>query len=379
MFVNGRPFFPIGSYYVPRSENAYSELAEAGFNLIQCAPSKRELDMANDAGLMAWVVAAGDLDFSSDAEKHQENLRNLVMKFKDHPALLAWESRDEPAWTWKRPSEPAVPRKGLVAGHRFLRHIDPNHPIWVNHAPRNLARTLIGFSEGAQIISCDIYPVIPCGLKEMYAIENGFHGDLLNQTASSVGEYTRKMRRVAGKDRSVWMVLQAFAWEGLREPKDRDSAKIVFPTYSQLRFMAYDAIINGANGILFWGTEFVPCHSNLWDDLERVTKEISNISPVLLSTSLKNPLSVGYVELGYSMDNAVEMIVKRYNRKTYIITANRSPYPVKVTFSGAERLFAEREIVVWGEGRKIKLLKGKFTDEFQGFGVHVYTNAMLHD
>lgn len=371
--VRGEPFFPIGSYFLPKGADPYHRLAEAGFNLVQCPPTQKALDEAHAAGLKAWVSLAGSFDLSQNAEKGKTQIKEIVERVRDHPALLAWESRDEPAWTWKEPAKPAASADGLAQGHRFLKSLEPNHPIWINHAPRNLVKTLIDFSRGADIVSCDIYPIIPSGLREMYAIQpDGTHGDLLNQTASAVGEYTDKMRRVAGPNRSVWMVLQAFAWEGARDAKERDSTKILYPTYRELRLMAYDAVIHGANGILYWGTEYVPQPSGFWNDLTRVTRELSTMTPVFLSPSVKIVAHIDYSEVGFSMDNAIETLAKRYNGKIYLLTVNRSPYPARVTFSGLTDFEATKTLEVLYENRSLRMDTGFFTDEFNGFDVHMY-------
>ncbi len=371
--VRGEPFFPIGSYFLPKGASSYHQLGEAGFNLVQCPPTQKALDGAHAAGLKAWVNLAGSLDFSQDAEKEKAQIKETVERVGNHPALLVWESRDEPAWTWKEPANPAASADGLAQGHRFLKSLDPNHPVWINHAPRNLVKTLVKFSRGADIVSCDIYPIIPCGLREMYAIQpDGTHGDLLNQTASAVGEYTDKMRRVAGPDRSVWMVLQAFAWEGLRDAKEQDSTKILYPTYTELRFMAYDAVIRGANGILYWGLEYVPEHSSFWKDVARVTKELSIMTPVFLSPGVMVVPHVDYVEMGFSMDDAIETLVKRYNGKIYLIAANRSPYPVRVAFSGLTNFEVAKTLEVLHEDRSVRVNNGSFSDDFNGFDVHIY-------
>jgi len=374
IMVHGKPFFPIGCYNPPQG-TTYHELAKAGFNLVQCDAKISELDKAHDAGLKVWISSlAGELDFSNDADRKKTRIREKVDALKEHPALLVWESRDEPAWTWKEPAKPAVPAAGLTQGHEFLKSLDKNHPIWINHAPRNLVKTLIKFSRGTDIVSCDIYPIIPCGIREMYAIENGFQGDLLNQTASAVGEYTRKMRKVAGADRSVWMVLQAFAWEATREADEQDSSKILYPTYEQLRFMAYDAVINGANGILFFGTHTLNRQSPLWSDLKRVVKELSDMSHVFLTTTLDVKLHVEYTELGYSMDTVLEFLVKDYKGKVYIVAANTSPYPAQVTVSGFKSLTSSNVLEVFNEHRSLSCKEGAFTDYFKGFGVHVYVS-----
>jgi hypothetical protein len=62
-------------------------------------------------------------------------------------------------------------------------------------------------------------------------------------------QYADKMRQVAGPARGVWMVLQGFAWEMLRE-KQHDANMIRYPTPAETRFMAYQAIVHGATGLL---------------------------------------------------------------------------------------------------------------------------------
>jgi hypothetical protein len=369
--VRGEPFFPLGSYFLPKGPDPYHQLAEAGFNLVRCEPAREELDKALAAGLKAWV--SGGTDFSHEAEKRKAQVEEVVKRVGNHPALWVWESRDEPAWTWKEPAKPIASADGLAQGHQFLKSLDPHHPVWINHAPRNLVKTLVNFSRGADIVSCDIYPIIPCGLKVMYAIQpDGTHGDLLNQTASAVGEYTDKMRKVAGPNRSVWMVLQAFAWEGLRDAKEQDSTKILYPTYTELRFMAYDAVIRGANGILYWGLEYVPWPSDFWKDLTRVTKELSAMTPVILSPSLRVVPDIEYSEMGFSMDAAIETSVRNHNGRVYLISANKSPYPAQVTFSGLKHFVGAKELDVFNEERVVAVNNGVFTDSFEGFDVHIY-------
>ncbi len=36
ILVDGKRFFPIGIYYIPKSQEPFKELAEAGFNLVRC-------------------------------------------------------------------------------------------------------------------------------------------------------------------------------------------------------------------------------------------------------------------------------------------------------------------------------------------------------
>ena len=62
------------------------------------------------------------------------------------------------------------------------------------------------------------------------------------------------------------MILQGFAWEMLKKEGERNSEMILYPTYEESRFMAYQAIISGAVGINYWGTSYTPQPSPFMDD-----------------------------------------------------------------------------------------------------------------
>ena len=365
--VNGERIFIIGSYHTPKSGQPYRELAEAGFNLVRVGTSAEQLDQADRAGLYTWI-SIGTLDLQ-DSVQSANKLLKKVNDFKDHPSLLIWESVDEPAWTWKK-AEPRVRPKPLVSGYNLVRSADANHLFYMNHAPVNLVSTLQKYNGATDIVACDIYPVIPHGIRPMYALfDDGLQGDLLNCTISQVGEYADKMRRVAGPDRPVFMVLQGFAWEMLRKENERDSSMILFPTLQQSRFMAYNAIIHGVNGILYWGTAYTPQPSAFWSDLKRVVKEIASLSEVLGARTIKLKIDKVYHEMGHSVDAGVEILCKKANNSVYLITANADKNPVKVTLKGLGD-FGRAEVI--GEDRSVNIRDGALTDIYQPFDVHVY-------
>src|SRR6185437_11164009 len=66
-----------------------------------------------------------------------------------------------------------------------------------------------------------------------------------------VGDITRKMVQAAGS-KPVWMTLQV-AWSGVIASEQHPDNIPRFPTLSQERFMAYQAIVNGARGLAFFG------------------------------------------------------------------------------------------------------------------------------
>ncbi|MCX6915656.1 MAG: hypothetical protein NT167_21860, partial [Verrucomicrobia bacterium] len=255
LLVQGQPRFILGLYENPRDDSQLKEAVEAGFNLIQCAPAKAELDRVLSFGARAWVNVGGALDLSSDAAAHQQKLTETARLLSAHPALLVWEGPDELLWNnwwvtmeqvrpeidamrtagqgtfdrglyaefekvraefWLKAGRPAPNgeyhiddassrvRKnaaGMTAGIRVLRKADPAHAIWLNHAPRNSLADLRLYNVAADMAGCDIYPVPP-------NLAVG-HSDLPDKGLTSVGAYTERMRQAA-PGKACAMVLQGF-------------------------------------------------------------------------------------------------------------------------------------------------------------------------
>ena len=367
ILVNGKRSFTIGIYYIPKSDEPFRELAEAGFNLVRCK-SGDELDRAHEHGLKAWVSLGGTLDLSKDTEKRKQKIEARINGLKDHPALLAWESMDEPAWTWKSPGQPRASAEGLARGHKLVKELDPGHLLWINHAPRNTWRTLAKFSQNVDIIACDVYPVISKDIDadKTYAImPNGKQTDLANQTISCVGEYVDKLKRAASGEKATWLVAQGFAWDHEQNPDNP-----LFPTYEEMRFMAYNAIIHGVNGILYWGTHTMPQPSEHWSNLKKVSRELGDLSPILASATIPDNVSLEYEETGFSIDSGVEILVKEHSGAIYMFAANTTIGPARVTFSNLP--FPADSLDVLFEERSLDISGGSFQDMFDPYEVHVY-------
>jgi len=276
---------------------------------------------------------------------------------------------DEPAWRWNS-AECRVKAEDLMRSYQVIKDEDPKHLVYMNHAPTNLISTLQRYNPANDIVACDIYPVIPRGIRLSYALfPDGMQGDLLNIYISQVGEYTDKMRTVAGKGKPVFMVLQGFAWEMLREAKDREERMVQYPNYHETRFMAYNAIIHGANGIIYWGTYYTPQPSPFWTNLAAVTKELGSMQEVLAARTIDLPLTTEYQELGHSVDAGVELLAKSVKGITYLLTANADKNPAQVSLRGLREF---TRATVLSEGRQVKLDQGVLTDYYAPFAVHVY-------
>lgn len=182
------------------------------------------------------------------------------------PALRFRETEDEPTFVCKKPGELRVPPDEIIPTRRFAAKLDPGRPFWLNHSPTDLLSALRLYHEGAEITATDIYPVIPQGIGELYALRpDGRQGDWLNSDVSRVGQYADKMRRVARPGRAVGVVLQAFAWENSRE-KHRDPRMVLYPARAEARFLAWQAVVRGVDGIPYWGPANSPPEAPVWGD-----------------------------------------------------------------------------------------------------------------
>ena len=366
LVIHGRRRFVVGLYQLPKIADPWPEVRDAGFNLVHVGASREELDLAARHQLYGWVTVGSIAPPSRSAD--ESRIRNIVESCKDHPALLFWETEDEPSYQWKKPGA-RIPPENIIAARRLLKSIDPVHPAYLNHPPANLVATLGRYNGGADIVATDIYPVIPHGIRELYALwPDGLHGDLLNPYISQIGRYADKMRQVAGPSRAVFLVLQAFAWENLRE-KDRDPAMVLYPDRHQLRFMAYQAIAHGVNGLLFWGLDFTPPDAPLWPVLKGLAAELRGLQDELAARPLPLPLGIEYYDTGHSLDRGIEWIAKPSRGGVLLIAVNADLHVVEAAFSGLAA-FQHCEVLAGGGGAKLH--RGTLRDQFQPFGVRLY-------
>jgi hypothetical protein len=351
VLINGEPRFIIGNYHNPRDLDELKRYAENGFNLVRCAPDSAALNMVKDAGLYAWLNTGGLIDFSKEQNKRKEKLTDLVNRFKDHPALAVWEVPDEALWNLAYPGleflfygkqwsleqqdsilkvlSIAIPEKaqGIAEGCEQLRHLDPLHPIWMNHAPRNTLSQLRLFSKAADIVGCDIYPE-----KEGM---NG-HSDLIDHSLSVVGGYTDIMKNSA-PGKPIWMVLQAFSWELLQNPLPEHLNPEMFPTYKHSRVMAWDAILHGATGILYWGSYMVSSKSLFWISILGVTKEIAALESFLIGNELKDTIKIEPIQFTSSVPTRVAYTLRKF-KDDYLLVVLQEDLSQAINVSGLDFL-----------------------------------------
>jgi hypothetical protein len=376
---------PLGAK-APNGEDALAELAAAGAGFIrtgrhiwnlesidqQIAAERDVLDAAAAHGLHCWLQLGNVPDLSARALAAKEQLlTQIVGQLKDHPALGAWKGIDEPA----NPNRPArVPVAGLVRAHRTLRETDPDHPLVVLQAPLGTVAQLAPYRPAFDITGADIYPV---------SYPPGKHAGGGKHDIGVVGDITRKMVRAAG-GKPVWMTLQ-IAWSGVIPTEQHPGNVPRFPSLSQERFMAYQAIVNGARGLAFFGGHLTqiarPADAQAgwnWTFWEQVLRPLlEEITSSAVAPALVAPDATKAVK---ASTKGVELVTREADGFLYVIAVRRGSGTSRVAFSGLARRRDGQPITggevlfeyVRDQFRTVRVADGGFRDWFTQHDARVY-------
>jgi hypothetical protein len=355
LVIGGERVFPLGvsnppplGKAAPSGKQGLKELADAGVSVIRTGRGKwtlenldaqiaaeRELeDAAAVNGLHCWLYLGDtpDLPERSAGQPPSANerlLTKIVGAFKAHPALAAYKGMDEPrnpfrGERWIRPA-------GLVRAYQKLRALDPDHPVVIIQAPRSPVAALTPYRPAFDVTGADIFPI---------AYPPGEHSDLGNRDISVVGDITRKMVTAAG-GRPVWTTLQ-IAWTGTVTSAHTPQVVPRFPTLPEERFMAYQAIVCGARGLMFFGGHLVqnarPADGKAgwnWSFWQLVLQPLLvELTSTAVRPALVSPNSPARVT---ASARDVELIAREDEQFLYVIAARRGTATTRVTISGLPR------------------------------------------
>lgn len=378
LVINGRKVFPIGFTLgpppdgkTPSSNNGLQELADAGGTFIRSGVTgtnrnwdasmragEEELESAAAGhGLYCWLYLGDLASIGQQDAKTEARLRQVVHEFKDNPGLGIWKGVDEPEW-----SQTQIPP--MVRARDIIRELDSNHPVAIIEAPRGTVDSLRPYEGAGDITGADIYPV---------SYPPGKNSLLTNKEISMVGDYTRTMMDVCQGQKPVWMVLQ-IAWSGVVKP----GTTLCFPTFAQERFMTYQAIINGARGLVYFGGNLTSAMSPQdaalgwnWTFWNRVLR------PVIEEVGTHSPLAQALVAadttpgIKASNGTGVEYCARVVDSDLYLLACKREGPALNVQFENLPVSDGDGE-VLYESPRQVKVSHGAFTDWFGPFEVHVY-------
>ena len=339
--------FPIGVSNGPppgakasSGKDGFQELADAGVTFVrtgradwgagatldeELAGELALLDHARARGMQCWLYLgeAPNLPAARDSV-NERLLTRIVRTVKDHPALGAYKGIDEPRNPLRTPT--FVPPAGLVRAYRKLKTLDAAHPLVIVHAPRGTVAQLTPYRPAFDISGVDVFPI---------AYPPGGHTDSRNKDISAVGDLVRRVRQ-AGGAKPVWATLQ-IAWSGTARSQRRPNVIPRFPSLKEERFMAYQAIVAGARGLMFFGGHLTqvlsPSDATLgwnWTFWVRVLRPLvhelasDELRPALLAADAKPGVRT---KAGYPN---IELVTRRTGNFAYAIVVKRSGPTVEV-------------------------------------------------
>jgi len=146
------------------------------------------------------------------------------------------------------------------------------------------------------------------------------------------------------------------------------------PEPQHIRALAWLALTSGAAGIAYYCHRFMPDFSET-DCLEdaptrammaRINEEIREVAPALNSPRVSN---------GVTVDSEVPIVTRlaRVSGATYLFAAVAANESTRARFT--LRGFVDATAEVIGEDRELAIESGDFSDDFDGYGVHLYRIA----
>jgi hypothetical protein len=411
LLVDGTKTFPIGfsepppvGGTTPNGVPALDELRNAGGTLIRVGPHdfstpstaadwslgdidaqiakvRVRMDEAQAHGMHCWLFLGKAPDLPTAAGSPQDQLlTRIVNAFKGHPALAAYKGIDEPL-------NGGTAAAGLVRAYQRIKSLDPNHPVVIVQAPTKPAKQFNAYRPSFDVTGVDIFPV---------AYPPAKHSDSPNADISVVGDLTRKMMSVAG-GKPVWMTLQ-IAWAGTARSQSKPNVIPCFPTLFQERFMAFQAIVDGARGLTFFGGHMTQVctpedaqHGWNWSFWRQALKPVVSqlgsaaLRPALLVPNSRDPVATKLKGSGKATD--IRLAVRRADGHLYVIAVKTGASGVStVQFSGLPQGIRTGEVLfeyvqvppprpfdpAKQTHRPIAVSGGGFTDVFRPHDVHLY-------
>jgi hypothetical protein len=367
VLVDGVASFPIAlspppppGGHSPAGGDALGEVVRAGITFLRVGPHRGQwtddalVDAANwnDAaaahGIHTWI-ALGELAHAQPDTPEDARLQQVVTTLKGSAGFGIWKGQEEPftrGWA------------AVSLQHAFdaTGAIDPDHLFVIIEAPRGTAADLAQYSAVCSGHGVDIYPVA--------------FGDA-DPDLSQVGRWTRTIRSITSS-RAVFTTLQ-ICFSG-SDPSG--SGAFVVPTHRQARFMAYDAIINGARGLIFFGGNIPACHTSAdaalgwnWTFWNGVLKGLvgelgrhGRLYPALLVPDTGPRVRAD--------DPGTEICSRQVGETIWVIAAHRGRRTRDVTISGLPNSITRG--THYRSNRPVAVRRGSFTDTFSRWDVHVY-------
>ena len=271
--VDGKPFFPVGAMMVRPSEDletvaaqGYTAVMEYTFYWWTDEARQAWLDRLHALGLMAVIYPYSKPEMARGARLREPlsdeeiaGTRELILRWKDHPALLAWYLADEPELHSTLPLR-------LKQLDQLCRENDPYHPTIILN---NTFGGIDTYGEYCDILMPNPFPGFYTGGGARRNIEYAY--SLVHHAA-----------RALGGSRAVWATPQAFSWADLRAERANERP----PSFGDLRSMYYQSIIAGSTGFIPYSYHHGRRHPSIRLGLGYLARELDLLKDPILAPAV---------------------------------------------------------------------------------------------
>jgi hypothetical protein len=356
-YVNDEAFFPIGAYCDPSDDPLeFSGLVEAGFNFAHSYVFEREetTDTLMDTAKRHLEAAEKNdikifLGMPRGWTKKQMNpeIKEWVSTLMTYPSLTAWYIMDEP-------SHQNIGVQYIGNSTELIKRIDPFHPSMV--AFQNLvarqSQLAKDYIERVDIVACDPYPL------------------MRKKSFTTVDEWVINCRKMAGKTKPVWSIIEAFDADydsgGIKRGQVAKYGPVTKPTYNQMKCQSFLSLSAGADGIIFYWMsrpryDMKKDAPAVWDSMCKLVKELQAVTSFMTTPRSFTKLSVKVPE--------PFRVWVRSNKKGETAIAFINPLEkaqsLKVSLPlGDKKLYAE--------GKIIQIEGGLYESDFKPYETKVY-------
>ena len=345
LIADGLPFLPFGFYCGPVGDLPEREVVH-GFNMIgpyqdnlpAGYPSRKSyMDRCAQLGIKVQygvnsLVGSGHNGEKGLDKSDQEKLALLkqeVIAFRNHPALLSWYINDEPDGQGRPP-------KVLEEAYQLIHELDPYHPVSIVFMMPSKAAD---FRNTMDIAMTDPYPI--------------------PGPADKIMEDLKQYNEAYQYEKSVWLVPQAF---GGQEMWIRE------PTGQEMRLMTYMGLVSGAKGIQYYvhaAGNLNPQSVSAWSACSDIAVETAQMTSFLLSGDEAPAVEAN--------DTKILTRTFRYKGNLLIIAVNNENIPKPFSLDVAVKdTSLTHQAELWFENRSVPFENGHINDIIDAYGTRVY-------
>ena len=220
-----------GGFSVPRNDDYYKGLRDAGFTMIAGAPDA-ELDAAAKYGLKVLVHAKElAVDWNNfDKKKVRKDFKALYKRIGSHPALAGYFLRDEPK---------AAFFEGIGKIRSLIRELDTEHEGYINLFPQYASAEHLGRPTYQQYLADYIKMTQPDWIGyDYYALHIGDPNLVPDGYWENMAAFRNAAKKHGIRFRFILLSVAHFRYRIVSE--------------SDLSFQAFSALAYGAKGIEYF-------------------------------------------------------------------------------------------------------------------------------